>query len=478
MLAYNVKNIVSFLFINLLPQLSGFILLKVYTENLSQEEFGLYSALMAIPPLLVIFFSFQLQSAISRFFFELKPADRKRLLGSALIFIAIISALMLLVFLLVLNDGIAQTITDSLLFEDSILLFCVIVNSFLVAVIAVLNIMLVVKEKGASVLKRVAFSTVVLLTVQFLSVAYFDGKVLAILLAILFVNTINLFIVYWQTKDEWVFRLDFRLLIDALRYSSPLIFHQMGGYLFNFSSLLILSVKSTLLDVAMFAVIFKMASLLKICVNSVNTAWQPTAFRSLTKSYDKGIKYVEESFRDFTYLFVSLYLVLNLIICLVIDFLLRNTYSELVLFVPLALGAYLFRLLYCFNTTLLFFDKKTKLIPVVTIASGLINVLIVFSLSAEFGYVTAIIGLVASMAFMAVFYTLYNALLGGLSGVKEFVSVSTIVLIAGIAPLIVNREYIYPLSILFILLYGAWLVISGKMVKIVNFLQELKRGRA
>ena len=412
---YNVKNITSFLLISLLPQLSGFILLKVFTEHLTKEEYGLYSAFMAIPPLLSIFLSLQLHTSISRFYFDCEGEERKDLIGSILLSVLALSTIGS-VLLLLLQAPLLQLLFGEKFEGYGSEFSIVILNSYVITLIAGLNSILIVTENGHKVLNRVAFTTLILIVTQYFSVSHFDGGVFSILVVLLLINVVNLLFVVSQTRSDWDMRFDFSVVKETIKYSSPLVFHQVGGYLFNFSSVLVLTSRLTLGDVAMFAILFKLSSLLKIAVNSVNTAWQPTAFKKLRENRKKGLAYIERSFKDFTIFFIPVYIMLSLVISLVIIYLLPEDYATLVKYVPIALGAYLFKMIYSFNTTLLFFDKKTMLIPKVTLVAGALNLASVYFLSVYLGYVAAIYSFIASLMFLAVFFTVYSKMIYGVTG--------------------------------------------------------------
>lgn len=466
---YNIKNITSFLLISILPQLSGFILLKVFTEHLTKEEYGLYSAFMAIPPLMSIFLSLQLHSSISRFYFDCEGEGRKSLIGSILLSVLALSTIGTVLLLLL------QTPLLQLLFGEEFESYgsefsIIILISYVVTVISSLNSILVVTENGHKVLKRIAFTTLLLIVIQYFSVSHFDGDVFSILLVLLVLSILNLFLVAVQTKNYWDMSFDFSVINEAIKYSSPLVFHQLGGYLFNFSSVLVLTSRLTLSDVAMFAILFKLSSLLKIAVNSVNTAWQPTAFKKLRENRKEGLAYIKSSSSDFTNFFIPVYIILSLAVSLIIIFLLPEDYIALAKYVPLALGAYLFRLVYCFNTTLLFFDKKTMLIPKVTLVAGALNLAGVYMLCVYLGYLAAIYSFIASLIFLAVFFTVYNKVVYGMTGeLFNLAKVLVVVFVTCFATFLVSVEFVWIVYLVFLFFCTSLLLNAKRRAVLLNF---------
>jgi len=407
---YNFKNISSFLLINLLPQLSGFILLKVYTDNFTVEEFGLYNALMAIPPLLSVFISLQLHSAIGRFYFEYDEEHKKKRVLGTIVTLSILSSIVITLVLFFMAEFLSGILFNNKFLDIGYELRAILLLSLVNVFVSIFNSLLVVQEKGSSIVKRVAVITLLQVLTIFVYIVLYDAQVLSVITVLLFYSCVNLIIVCLQAKGCFVICVDGEYLNSLYKYSLPLIFHQMGGYLFNFSSVIILTNKLTLADVALFSVLFKLATLKKIVVNSFNSAWQPSAFKKLRASRGGGILYIKKTYEDFIFYFYVMYIVFILLIKLVVLNWLPEEYYDVIDYIPLILGAYLFRLLYCFATTLVFFDKKTHLIPVITTIAGIINVVIVVSFSEVFGFKVAIFAFTFSLFFMSTFYSIYCSL--------------------------------------------------------------------
>lgn len=69
-----------------------------------------------------------------------------------------------------------------------------------------------------------------------------------------------------------------------------------------------------------------------------------------------------------------------------------NVYSELGLYILVACLAYIFRGMYCFSVAPLFFYKHTRLIPLVTIISGISSIFLYWFFVSQFGLAGAVLG--------------------------------------------------------------------------------------
>ncbi|MCG9597823.1 oligosaccharide flippase family protein [Vibrio sp. Isolate25] len=460
---YNFKNIISFLLVNLFPQLSGFILLKLYTEHLGVDDFGVYNALMSIPPLLTVFASLQLHSSIGRFYFDFTESkEREKLIGTILSLVVLCSITFVFITFLFRSE-LNVLLFSGKLDNYDIELVIVLLTSLFSVMNSAFNAVLIVQELGHVIVKRVALVTLVQISSIFVLLTFFNGGVLQILSVLLLSSIFNFILVYFQSKRSFTFSLSTDFIKPIFSYSWPLVFHQLGGYLFNFSSVIILTNQLSLRDVALFSVLFKLASLNKICVNSINTAWQPTAFRKLRNNRESGKEFIKSSYSDFLMLFFILYLILTQALSFIVENWISNEYSSIIVLIPVMVGAYLFRLSYCFSTTLLFFDKKTHLIPVVTTIAGIINIILVSTLATTLSFDSAVYAFTCSMLFMSLFYAIYNKLYYKVSYFKELMTIISVITFSSY----VNTNYsfitqnaIYSFLVLVFFLY---LMKSGKI---------------
>ena len=126
------------------------------------------------------------------------------------------------------------------------------------------------------------------------------------------------------------------------------------------------------------------------------------------------------------------------------------------------LGAYLFRLLYCFSTTLLFFDKKTHLIPLVTMMAGILNVTLVSIFALTLNFESAVYAFVLSMSFFVIF-VFYNNIYYEMNYFKELVVIISLIIFSSYINKnysFTTQNYIYSALVLILFYY---LVKSGKI---------------
>ena len=80
-----------------LTKASSIILLPFYTFYFSPEEYGVLELLMVIITLSSIMGLLQLESALSRFFYEYKAQERKKLITTLFLFTGVLSFLITLI---------------------------------------------------------------------------------------------------------------------------------------------------------------------------------------------------------------------------------------------------------------------------------------------------------------------------------------------------------------------------------------------
>ncbi len=366
-------NVLSFILINLIPQFSGFILLKVYTDNLSISEYGILGILNTIPPMLAIFITLQLQSTISRFYVEYEGEEQKNVVGAILGLSFLVNIVLTSVAIIFNEQFTSLLFKDELAGYDSeivLAIFAASVSGF----IAPLQAILIIKEQAAKILKRISIISIFVAFVQFLSIEFYSGKVYEILLITLFGLIFNLLLLYMQVKEEFYLSVEKTITSKAAKYSSPLIFHQIGGYLFNFSSLILIARYLGVESVALFALLSKLSSILKIIVNSINTAWQPRFFKKMKEGSKYADEFTDASIKFSSFVLVATYFFLVLFLSLLLLNVFDGKYHNVLMYIPIMMGAYLVRMEYCFKIALIFYNKNTQLIPLITLAGGIFNV--------------------------------------------------------------------------------------------------------
>jgi O-antigen/teichoic acid export membrane protein len=118
----------------------------------------------------------------------------------------------------------------------------------------------------------------------------------------------------------------------------------------------------------------KVAMIFKILVNEFNSAFSPFFNEKSKQSKEEAIKEVQNISLIFIYITSMLIVLFALFSVELVYLLLDEKYFDTWMMIPLLSSAYIFRSLYCFSSSGLFFEKKTGKIAMITIVAGLANI--------------------------------------------------------------------------------------------------------
>ena len=161
--------------------------------------------------------------------------------------------------------------------------------------------------------------------------------------------------------------------VKALTFSTPLIFHTLGGSIIGFSDRFFILIMLGLDNVGIYSVAYQIGMVIALVQNSFNQAWVPYFFEKLKENkLSEKVKIVK-----ITYLYFAFMLLLAWIFYLVTPIIYTyfigdafNAGESVVLWVLLG---YAFQGMYKMVVNYLFFLKKTNTIAYCTIFTMILN---------------------------------------------------------------------------------------------------------
>jgi O-antigen/teichoic acid export membrane protein len=395
-----IKNSTAYTLVNILPFVTGFITLPIYTRYMTPNDYGLLSLVSSFQAVLTTMVSLQLGSALPRYFFEYKGKELKIFFSTTIYSIALIALFFL--FIIHLNGNYLV----HLIFPRSQIayfpyFFISLVTIFFSQLSQVAQLLLVVQEKGGIILYRSIIATILGVALGIYFVVYLKMAALGSLLAGAVGGFFMLLLNLWLVKDFFILAWRKVYFIQSLKYGLPIVPHAMGGFLFMYSDRVVMEKFLPLSAIGIYSIADRFSMLLKNLVNSINNALSPNFTKIAVDNENKAVQIWKKLITKWAVLISLVYLALALFLEEVIIILLPAKYHTAYLIVPILLGAYIFRGLYCFASAPLFFRKQTKFIPLITLTAGLFNVVANILLIPIFGLYGA--ALTTLLSFMVTF---------------------------------------------------------------------------
>ncbi|MCP1639218.1 O-antigen/teichoic acid export membrane protein [Streptococcus gallinaceus] len=378
---------------NIFVQAIGFITLPIYTRIISQEVFGKFSLFSSYMSIFMLVIGLQVSGSLSAA--KVKYANEyDRYAVSAFHFSGLFAFSLLLLALLF-----RKLLGELFGFSEQVIVLLAVqtfngyCSGFLGAYFiqkqeSVANFLL---SFGSAIVNTViSIGLITVMTDDFLARVY-GGVIPSSVLMIITV-------IYFQRKKQPFF--DKKYLSFMLMISLPLIFHQLGHLVLNQLDRIMLGKMLSIKEVAIYSFGYTMGMIIQTVLNSINMAWIPWFFEAKKKK-DKRLHYYV-----LRYLALGLFLTLGYLTIFPDLALLMGgeKYSQSIDFIAMIIISYFFVFLYTFPVNIQFYYANTRMIPIGTIAAGVVNAVLNYFFIPKFGIYGAAVATVLSYLSLLVFH--------------------------------------------------------------------------
>ncbi|RDK88518.1 lipopolysaccharide biosynthesis protein [Marinirhabdus gelatinilytica] len=409
------RNAAIYSIFSLLQRGLGFFLLPVYTTVLATEQLGIISTATAVISFLVLLFGLSFRGSTAYYYYEYKDENLpylKKLYGTSVVFV-ILCSLGGIVLLLLTKHWVLNTLFENIPFYPYVLL--ALASIFLQPLYFYYQSILKAKQKAkrASFLDFVYFAVMIGLTLVLILGFNFraEGALLANAVASLLVFCISV-VGLWE---EITLCFVPAILKKVLKYSLPLLPHNLSGWAMNMVDRVMLNAINSLSVVALFDVGSQIGKVVNMISLGVNSAYAPWFFDQVKNNANskKNIVSVTEKI-------VILYTVVAVCVSWIAPELLqlisKPAYHESWTVTPLIAMAFVINGFY-FTFSSVFFLEKTKYLPFLTLSGAAVNIALNYFLIQEYGFMGAAIASLCTKIFFtaltyyfsqSIFYIPYN----------------------------------------------------------------------
>jgi O-antigen/teichoic acid export membrane protein len=366
-------------------RMTGLILLPVYTRFLRPEDYGQLALTLLISTVVSLILELGLRSAFFRFYFQNEGTrDRRRLVGTTLVFLLASSAAILTSIMLFLDSfGATLFRSPAMLPLVRIALFGTFFDLGSVIPLAIFRAeQRAIRYAGLSLARFLIGATL-----SIVAVVVLHWGVVGIIYANLLTSALFFVICMSQTLRLVEWAVDFSLLKRLLAFGLPLMPATLAGWALTFSDRFFLERYTDLAQVGLYSIAYSIAGILNMMMGWFNTAWLPYCY-SVADEPDVRTFYA----RIFTYalsLFTLLGLGLSVCATAVLQLFATPAYYGAAKVVALLALSYLFyeaSYLISFGLDL---TGKTSYYTLIVGVAALVNLVLNFLLIPRFGMVGA-----------------------------------------------------------------------------------------
>ena len=380
------KNMFLFSLSSFLPKILGFLIIPMYTNCLTQAEYGIYDLIVATVQLLIPIFTVDIQDAILRFSLDKKTNSKSVFsVATKIIFVGAV--------LVSLGAG-GMFFADIPSVRPLYLVFVVITF-----ITTAMNNSFSMFCRGIDKVKVVVVSaiveSIVILFCNILFLLVFNFGLTGFLLA----NSLGAFcasicLFFGGKLYKFIsFKIDRTVAKEMCSYSFPLVFSVLAWWVNNASDRYIVTWMSGVAASGLYAVAYKIPTILTAFQDVFHKSWSITVVKEFDEDKDT---FISQMYNIYTVVFIilcSLLMIFNIPLAKIVY---SKSFFSAWQFVPPLLVSVLFNSMALFLGTIFTTVKDTKTIAGSTVLGAIVNIVCNFVFIHFFGAYGAAIATLVS----------------------------------------------------------------------------------
>lgn len=376
------KSSIIYSFFGILNSVGPFILLPVLSHRLSTVEYGYIAMFSVLISFITPIMGLGINTSLPRFFYTLENKEFNELLSICLYFV-LITLVPILCISYVLRE---------LIYQFTSLNYYRIAFALVISACQFIHTLCLyywqVKQKPIAyglfqlcyILLNLSLSLYFVLLKNYQS----DGRIYGWLISALVMSMLSVFILF--RKNHLVLSFPKAIFNQALKFSSPLIFHNLGGFFLNIIDRVIINRIIGLDGAGIYAIAFQIGSIFNVFLSACNTAYTPWLFSTLNSSNDINLK---RKIVGLTY--VSFIAILGFVIIfsvgssILFPYFVGDSFAESKTLLPIIFLGFGFGGMYFLVANFIFYAQKTARIARNTILLGFLNCGICYLFISNFG---------------------------------------------------------------------------------------------
>jgi len=400
---YDIRNILKHASIysvgRFLSKAIGFLMIPLYTNYLSPQDYGIIEVLTIFLILSNIIIQGGVSAAVFNFYNAYdKEIDKKEIISTVFIFLTTIGFIFLTV-LSLFAEKISILLTNTGGYGNYVNLMLI---SFYFSIVGSVPEIYLLAQKRSVLFTTISLGTLVVdLSMNIYMVAIAKLGIAGILYSSIigrFLNAACLLIIIIPMVG---LKLNFSKLKKVLRFAYPIVPAELALFVYSFSDRLFLSHMSDLKSLGLYSLGYKFAFMISLLiVQPFMQIWQQEMYEVKKKADAPNI------FGSiYTYLIGAILVVgavMSILIKDVVSIMASSEYLEAWKVVPIIAFAYVFRATYLYFKMGMFFQNKTSYLSYATMGGAIVVIILNYLLIPNYKGIGAALSLLGSSAVLAV----------------------------------------------------------------------------
>ena len=364
---------------NGVSKLFPFLLLPLLTSSMSVESYGIAMTVFAFYQVSVILVGFSSQSLVTMFYYDRSSFSRGRVLRYSFV---ILICNFIVWFLLSL-------FVSFIWFPDYLSIVALSMSGAFFYQIHLFNVgLFYIEQKAISFVIMSLMHGLGALGFTWLALKLCSDNIIwqsRVLGEICSVSILVIFAIVTISKKRMAFPL-FPFSLRKLAYSYkkvfPLVLHSLSVFAIYYADRFILGMTATAFDIGIYAATFTLGQVVFLVVDSKSRVWIPYLAKHKDKIGNKKILWFAMIYLMSLAVFCVMYYAL---LSVVAEYFLPSEYSQSLTILPYVLIGFMMEAAYRESHVWLFLEKKTDIIALGTVLSGVIHLIFCWFLTLEFG---------------------------------------------------------------------------------------------
>lgn len=379
------KNTPWYLLSSITTKAMGFLLIPLFTNYLSPEEFGTLSTLEALGRILPIFISLYLDASFNRYYYEEKNVSSSRvsLLFSTHFWFIVPWGIVICIASIFSSPLLMKDVPEVHIWPILAVVFTQLLNQLALMVTMVWNANLLAKRLAIFQMIMSFLSVGITIYLLVLKDVNWESRIYALAI-VAFIQFLTL--LYIATIKGWLsFCFDFKILKRSLKFSLPLMPNVIAGWIAMFSDRIILAHFGKLDEVGLYSVAAQFAMLIYVVNDALTKVQGPLSMSGLTSGRAEA-KQKMSSFITGYFAVISLcYFSLILFSRELTYYSMSVQFHDAFYLIPILCFVYVLSGFYRVFTIIISFHKATWIISVAAFIQAAINISLNFLLIPKLG---------------------------------------------------------------------------------------------
>lgn len=374
--SYLSKNVLLFSLSGFVPKILSFVLIPIYTGNLTTAEYGISDLIITTATLLVPIFTIDIQDAVMRFTLD-KNYNKDDVFSIAV---------------KIMVQGTILVIFSSLILSlfkipglNNMFLYFLIIMCFTTACNNIFSLFCRGINKINVIVISSILNSVITLSANIIFLIVFKWGLKGYLIANSLGAIVSIVFIFFAAKLFQYFRFKTSLHVkkEMIAFSYPLVFSVIAWWVNSASDRYILSWLAGIGVSGVYAVSYKIPNLLSVFQNVFSQAWSISAIKEFDKNDTDG--FIGNMYTMMNYIMVALCSIIMIVNIPVAKILYSNVFFEAWKYVPPLLVSVVFNAMSLFLGSIFTAVKDTKALSITTIVGAIVNTICNFVFILWFG---------------------------------------------------------------------------------------------